>query len=69
MITEEALNLQVPKSHAIAITQNDTIIYSGMMADAKERWDDISLYGNHGLYEYLGKAINNRWYRISWMTT
>lgn len=67
MITESALNAQVPKSHTIAIVQDDTIIHSGMMADSRKRWDDVSLDGNHGNYQYIGRTIDNRWNRITWM--
>ena len=66
MIDTARLNADVPNEHTIAITRDDNIIHSGMMADSRIEWDNIMLDGNHGLYTYAGKAIDGKWYRMNW---
>jgi len=67
MIDNNSLNAQVPKSHTTAILQDETIIHSGMLADCKDRWNELPFYQNHGLYSFVVKAIDSKWYLSSWM--
>jgi len=64
MVDIEQLNRDVPSEHTIAITQDESIIYSGGMADAHKVWDNLMLDDGHGMYTYTGRAIDGRWYRL-----
>jgi len=66
MVTVESLNAQIPESHTTAILQGETIRISGNLESCKHYWNEIPFYNQHGLFSFIVKAIDNKWYLASW---
>ena len=62
----EALNT-IPVEHTAAIVEGSTVYYSGKIQDTKVKWDNLPFDATHGIYQYILKAINGKWYRYTWM--
>ena len=57
----------IPSDHTVAIIKGEEIYYSGMMKDSKAKWESLPFDTGHGIYQYIMKAINGKWYRHTWM--
>jgi len=57
----------IPAEHTAAILKDNEVIYSGMVKDSKVKWDNLPFEGIHGIFQYALKAIDNKWYRYTWM--
>ena len=64
--TEDVIET-IPEEHTVAIIVDNTLYYSGMMADARLKWDNLPFDAPHGIYSYVMKTIENKWYRLTWM--
>lgn len=67
MIDNQSLNAQVPQSHSTAVLQDETIRISGSLKECKQYWDDIPFNQNRGIYSFVVKTIDSKWYLASWM--
>ena len=65
--TNESVIDTIPGEHTTAIITDNTLYYSGNMADTRVKWDDLPFDAPHGIYSFILKAIDNKWYQYTWM--
>ena len=57
----------IPIEHTAAILRDNDVIHSGKSQDMKRKWELLLFEKPHGIYQYALKAINDTWYRYTWI--